>query len=103
MSDIFDHALDAFESLQWEEAGGPTRGESGEYYNGSNFDYDPLYYHSKVKIESIEFQTEQAYLFKNKKGKFWVPKSLCRGLKKKSVFILSKFQINYLEEDFYES
>lgn len=98
MSDIFDHEADAWDSLDRsiEEA------DIGRYqsidrdfvllYSKSctiyDFCRDPLFYHRKIKIKGIVAETEKAYLFKiKKKVGFWVPKSMCRRLKKKSVYV----------------
>lgn len=76
-----------------------TEDETYNYneYN-DNFEYDPLFYFDKIKFKRIIHQTEKAYLFDSKEGKFWVPKALVKELKKKSCYILSDFEINYLEK-----
>jgi hypothetical protein len=91
-----DNAVEAFGSLDWDSW---EPGEVSGYVHdreACDFEYDPLYYHTKIKIKGIEHETAGAYLFKSKKGNFWVPKALCKKLKKKSVYILDRFEIHYL-------
>ena len=66
-------------------------------YN-DDFEYDPLFCFDKIKFERIVYQTEKAYLFKTKDGSFWVPKALVKELERKSCYILTDFEINYLEK-----
>ena len=53
MSDTFDHAGDAFDDM--------SPGGRG-YEEGYGFNYDPLYYHAKVKFKEIKRKTEKALL-----------------------------------------
>ncbi len=82
MSDIFNHALDAFESQDWGNE------EPGEYFGGAHdaedFIPDALFYHHRYEFKSIVAQTAKAYLFQvSKKKGVWVPKSICRFLEVK--------------------
>ena len=47
--------------------------------SGSDFDYDPNYYHQAVRF-GLEYQTTKAYLLTSRKGRFWCPKSLLRDV-----------------------
>ena len=48
-------------------------------YRSSSFDYDPNYYHHPVRFKLIH-QTKKAYLLGSRRGEFWCPKSLIRGV-----------------------
>lgn len=97
MSDCFDHALEAFESRFWGNHDTPTTSNSYEDYDSdSNFKYDKNYYHVKVKAKIVK-ETEKAFLLKNKKGVFWVAKSLCRKVKRKSLLIHKSAKFKYLK------
>lgn len=94
MSDCFNHALDAFDSL------GQDHQDRQIYSKGDyHFEYDPLFYHRKHKVKLIH-ETKYAYKFKNSKGLFWVAKSLCRQFKPKkgTVFIWYRAVLNYSQE-----
>lgn len=87
MSDTFNHEADAWDSLdQSIDEGFVWRfTKSGAI---DNFCRNPLFYHRRIKIKGIVAETEKAYLFKiKKKMGLWVPKSMCRRLKKKSVYV----------------
>ena len=92
MSDCFDHALDAFDSWSFDLHQDQQTYQKGETY----FDYDPLFYHRKHKVELIH-ETELAYNFKSSKGVFLVAKSLCKKFKPKkgTVLIWYKAKLNY--------
>ena len=80
MSDTFDHELDAFESMIFDDR--PSY--------GSSFQRDPLYYHRSYKITLVA-ETEKAYLFKfNDNSESWVAKRFCKKLTKDSVYIWHK-------------
>lgn len=63
MSDIFDHSLDAMESLY----GGQDNGPSG--YSRRSKTY------CSIDFISIEHETEKAILYKFETGLYWIPKS----------------------------
>ena len=90
MSDCFNHALDAFESL------GQDPQPSYTYSKGSHFEYDPLFYHRKHEVQLVH-ETKLAYRFKDSKGEFWIAKSLCKKFKPKkgTVFIWRKAALVY--------
>lgn len=73
MSDIFDHALDAFESLD--------RDSWCDRYIKD----DPLYHHTEVHIQDIKVETQKAYLLEVPYGMFrtvdiWIPKKWIRKM-----------------------
>ena len=59
--------------------------------------YDMDHYFIRVNIDGILRETEKAYQFKKDKYSFWIPKALCRGLKKGSVLIWGNFNITFVE------
>lgn len=75
MSDCFNHACDAFDSLGQDHIDTPIKGYYKKHYNC--FTRDPLYYHSKHKV-TLAQETEKAYRFKSDKGIFWVAKKICK-------------------------
>lgn len=89
MSDIFDHEADAWDSLDraFDEGFVWYRSSMGRI-GANNFVRDPLFYHCKLRFKRIVAETEKAYLFKIKKRVgVWIPKSVCRRLKKKTVYV----------------
>lgn len=92
MSDCFDHLLDSFESDIF------SNYESDSiYYEKVTkiFIKDKNYYYNKVKAKVI-YQTDKAYLLQNSRGLFWVSKTLCRKIKKKSLLIHKSAIFKYL-------
>lgn len=88
MSDTFNHEADAWDSLNQEFEEGFVWYHSPGATGLSNFARDPLYYHRKLRFKKIVAETEKAYLFKLKKRTgVWIPKSVCRRLKKKTVYV----------------
>jgi len=91
MSDTFDHEGDAWDSLLYDNDPGG--------YNG--FDYDPNFNHHGMRYVSIEAETEKAYLFELSIGRCWIPKKLCRDLKRnrKTFKLWDGFTLNPLKEE----
>lgn len=89
MSDIFDHALDAFESQDraWNE---------GYIGRKSNFTRDPLYYHIEVSEITIIWESEKAYCVRWYDDCYFVPKKLCRKINRgaRTMYILRSFWNN---------
>ena len=82
MSDTFDH---------WEDAYNNSWAMDADGYDGSNMEYDPLYYHTLCREIEVTQKTEKAYLIKFKNGsECWVAKKLCESLTDDSVYIWSK-------------
>jgi hypothetical protein len=92
MSDCFDHEVEAYESLDRAIDEGFQWGAARKYQSGSaEFQRDRNFYHTRLKIKGIIRATDKAYLFKLSKGLgVWVPKSVCRRLRKRSVLIHAK-------------
>ena len=70
------------------------------YYkkNYSNdFVKDKWYYHKKVRVEVVN-ETQKAYLLKDARGKFWIPKALVKIRSNKKARIYIKFEPKYLLE-----
>ena len=101
MSDTFDHACEAFESL-WHDDEYDGHDDEYEFYNYCNSsDHDELYYHHELHhyhrvTLTIESRTEKAYLCKDAKGTFWCPKKLLvfDGI---STYLWDGFKKKYLE------
>lgn len=92
MSDCFDHILNSFES----NIASNYESDSIYYEESSNlFVKNKNYYHNKIKAKII-YKTDKAYLLKNSKGLFWVSKTLCRKVKKKSLLIHKSAIFKYL-------
>lgn len=83
MSDTFDHALQAFESQDRfgdDEYPLARKGKAGAC--------DPLYYHKKVKVKEWLAESRKCYYVSLKKyGKLWIPKSICRNVGKKKMWV----------------
>lgn len=97
MSDCFDHALDAFDSMGQDHIDTPL------YKNKSSYscdNYDPLHYHRKHRVKLIQ-ATEKAYQFEDSKGVFWVAKKLCKQFKEKkgTVYIWKQADIKYSTQE----
>ena len=95
MSDCFDHGFDAWESQEQEQLWGETRGPS---YPSKSFIPNPLYYHTKIDFIDIVSESERAILFEFPEKKVqWIPRKLCRALKKSTVYVHTQFLdgINY--------
>lgn len=79
MSDCFDHALDAFESLNHQESHCDVD-SWGNYHHGG---YQPRKKkRRKVRwydhpVDELIRETEKAYLFREGNMNFWIPKSQC--------------------------
>ena len=52
----------------------------------------------KVSFQEISHQTEKAYLLKDDKGQFWVPKALCKRYDENSFLIFNTFQIKRINK-----
>ena len=76
MSDCFDHALDAFDSYSFDNLQDipckHTQEIECEYLGKSDSGF------KKIKKVEIVHETKKAFLFRNKRGKFWIPKSRCK-------------------------
>ena len=71
-------------------------------FKEKDYDYDPLYYHVKIKYREIMHETERALCLRmDKRGKkcFWVPKSIIRNhrVSKKTMYVHEKTWINLKE------
>lgn len=96
MSDCFSHVEDAFNSLGQNHQDTYTGCSKDSDYL-EPFEKNKLYYHKKFKCV-LKHATEKAYLFKAEEGLFWVAKSLCKRLRKKSIYIHQKAKIKYFQE-----
>jgi len=80
--DMPDEVMDSYERY-W-------NGEDSYYEDSSNrvhrvnygFTPDSTYYHTYIRNAKLEAETEKAFLFQDKRGKFWFPK---RYIKKQTV------------------
>lgn len=76
MSDTFDHEGDAWED--YERRGAEDSGY-GHRRATAPFNYDSLYYHTKVKFRCLSATTERAVQLELEDGRLaWVPRSVCR-------------------------
>lgn len=97
------HGEEAFNQWVAMEEGGQDDKDcywSNEYdpSDKTKFVKDKNFYHTRFKFKEIIFKTEGAILFQFKKGKAWVPKDLCKKIKKKkkTVLIWNGFEFNYV-------
>jgi hypothetical protein len=97
MSDCFDHELDAFECSSRDDPDGGYNSNDPCVGHSQEFQRNPLFYHTKVSITGICKETDKAYMLECARGRFWVPKSLCRKLREHSVYIFNKFSPKYIE------
>lgn len=74
MSDTFDHACAAFDSYNFDVHQDMPCPNLTKYDFYHEYPPKPNYY--KTKVELLH-ETEKAYLFRKKKGCFWIPKALC--------------------------
>lgn len=75
MSDTFNHACDAFDSWSFDSHQDiPCRATSRYDYDPTDYPPQKNYYKTKVILVK---ETAKAYLFRKKKGDFWIPKALC--------------------------
>lgn len=86
MSDIFDHELDAYESLSYMY-------ESGDF--GVDQSYappDPLFYHIKIHLAEPPEAVGKAYKLKYLDEEIMVPQSICknRNDKEKTIYVHKK-------------
>lgn len=85
MSDCFDHMTDAYESYDRAFDEGFRFGRRSRV---SQFTPDPDFYHTRIEFMCIEAETHKALLLRlGKKVGVWVPKSICRKLKERSVWV----------------
>lgn len=98
MSDMFNHALDAYESLEtfgYQDAPSRRRGapytpsRGGSTYTPSRkiFVKDPLYYHRRVSYDCVIHATEKAYLIQKEGKEFWVPKQLVASISEQTITV----------------
>lgn len=87
MSDMFDHMVEAYESMDTDEGG---------FFSETN----PLFYHTFITFIEILIETPKAYQLKTKLGTFWVAKSLCRciNLRDRTVYIHKKSYLQKMRE-----
>lgn len=92
MSDIFNHALDA-----WESYDRPFEG-----LGGGGSPPNPLFYHQKVNYVEILVETDKAYRFRYGNGSIlvWIPKSVIRRLdtENKTMYVHRKTLLNCLSK-----
>ena len=89
MSDCFDHAGDAFDSMS---PGGR------DYEEGYRFNYNPLYYHTKITYSEIQAETEKAIRIVIDHSDeisvaMWIPKALIKERKKTTMYVLRTFYV----------
>lgn len=74
----------------------PNFNYSGKRRRSRNYTFnpDPLYYFKDVTI-SIENETKKAFLFRDDKGIYWIPKSLVR-ISQYRFMVWKKFVPKYL-------
>lgn len=84
MSDTFNHGLDAYESMEYDE----------DYCH----DQDPLFYHTRIDLKVIH-QTAKAILIEYKDfPHFWVPLKICRNLTDVSTYVHYKTFLSILRQ-----
>ena len=77
MSDIFNHGMDAFDSMARASGGG-----------GSNrFRHNPLYYYRFVAVDEFVAETQKALLLKIKGVDCWMPKAMTKQRTKAGIYI----------------
>lgn len=83
MSDMFDHELDAWESLNNE-----FPFNDGEYDGYRTPKYDPNFYHTWIEFNKLITENSKSYLIEYKKGfEVWIPKKIVRGFEDKRIFV----------------
>lgn len=78
MSDIFDHCLDAFESLSHD--GWPSDEDSGYGYNRN-------FYHTEIDF-NLKHETKKSYLITHNEMDVWIPKKICRESRKENKILV---------------
>lgn len=93
MSDTFDHEADAYDDYV-------AREEQEDEYPGSrsNFQADPLFYHTKILYDEQKTSTAKAMLVGYNGKDIWIPKALIRkhDAHKKTMYVLKEFWKNKL-------
>lgn len=90
MSDTFDHEGDAWESYERGDEDGDTSWHRSNR-RVSDFQYDPLFHHTKLKFVRMTNTTEKAVQVELGCGtQIWLPRSVCRKWKERSVMVHSK-------------
>ncbi len=84
MSDIFDHCLDAYESLN-------NDGWSSE--EGSGYICDRNFYHREIDF-NLKHETNKAYLITYYEKDFWIPKKICRESKSEGKILVHASTFN---------
>ena len=100
MSDIFDHELDAFSVCMDRVSGRVWWGGRRHYnhYKTGNTNHHQKSNFKRIWIHPLKYETKKAFCFRDKIGRFWVPKALCFDEKKNYVTIPKDFNITYIKE-----
>ena len=88
MSDIFDHAMDAYESYY----SGSDNWYDKKHYPNCEFVPNPLHYHTKISFTELVAETDLARLITYLDKDIWVPKSIMKkfSLETNTVYVHTK-------------
>jgi hypothetical protein len=71
-------------------------------YYPDDYAYEPRGYsssdcYSELSLLGILHETDKAYLLRNAKGSFWIPKAMCRRVRQDRAEVNIKFKIKLIK------